>query len=209
MELPSSFFQVVSGLISGAAFLIYIANIIWGNTRPSRSSWWIIGVVWIIFLFSSLSLAPGISFLEKWNALAGNWILLAYIVGSFAIAILSLWCGSSDRWGMFDYLCAIFAALAVFLFFVTENSLWSLIFSTIADFCGILPTIRNAWKFPQHEHFFAWFLESISGILVLFAITRWSFDLVGVSDWASPIYLVIMNTLITTIILLRHPRAER
>lgn len=196
--------QSLAGIISISAFGIYIYNIWRGKTRPSRSSWWIITAVWVVLLLSSISLSPGDTFVEKWNNVASNWISLSYIIGSLIIAISSLWRGSSEKWGMFDWLCLVLATASVVVYFALDKPLLSLAASVLADFFGILPTVKNAWKFPAQEHMLAWFLEVVASGLVVFAVVNWSVTPAGVADWISPLYLIIMNGIIMLLVARRY-----
>jgi len=202
----TTIFQWAAGLLSFGAYGVYIFDIWFGTTRPSRSSWWILSIIWIVLLLSSVALAPGENFVEQFSSTAGGYISLAYILCSLIIAISTIWRGSKELWGLFDWLCLIFAGLSLILFIFVQNPILSLVSAILADIFGILPTIKNAWNYPNHEHFWAWFLTSFASILSLFAITRWTLDLTGASDWLSVFYLLIINILITIIIFYRRFR---
>lgn len=194
---------IIAGGLSLIAFGVYIYNIIFGQTRPSRSSWWIISAVWIVLLLSSLSLSPGETWIEKWNTLPANWISLVYIVASLVIAILSIKKGSGEKWEFFDYCCAVLAVISLVFYIGFHAPLLSLVTALLADFFGILPTVKNAWKYPRNEHFFAWLLEVVASILTLSLVTNWTLTQEGFAKWGSPSYLTIMNGLITLCIMRR------
>ncbi len=170
------------------------------NVRPSRSSWWILSVVWTIVLFSSISLAPGATYSAQWSAIAGSWISIAYIVGSLGVAVSTLWRGSDAKWQYSDYLCAIFASIAVILFFVFKDPQSSLIFGILADFFGLIPTIIHSHRSPQEESFISWCIGTFGSLLGIFAVSHWSLSFESASDWASPIYIFLINISITLLI---------
>lgn len=191
---------LISGIISLAAYILYIYTIWFGSTRPSRSSWWILTVVWTVLLLSSLSLTPGATLKEQFLALPGGWLTLSYIAGSLVIAISTLWRGSSDKWGIFDYMCALFASLSLVLYFVSGIPFLALVMAVIADLFGILPTMKNAWLHPDEEDLKAWVLESIASILALFGISTFFFTAESFAAWSPVVYLVIVNVIITLFI---------
>ena len=192
-------FGLIAGAISLCAYGLYIYQIWRGNTRPSRSSWWILTVVWGVLLASSLSLgSEGVG--SNWTAYVERGIQVVYVAGSLVIAISTIWRGSSQPWGRLDWLCAASAGLALILYFVFENFALSLAMSLLADIFGIIPTVQNARKYPQHEDFNAWALESFASVLALFAITTWAFTLDSASEMLPVFYLVIINISITYLI---------
>lgn len=191
---------LISGIISLAAYILYIYTIWFGSTRPSRSSWWILTIVWSVLLLSSLSLTPGATLREQFLALPGGWLTLSYIAGSLVIAISTLWRGSSDKWGIFDYMCAAFAALSLILYFVSGVPFLALVMAVVADLFGILPTMKNAWLHPDEEDLKAWVLESIASILALFGISAFLFTEESFAAWSPVVYLVIVNVIITLFI---------
>lgn len=193
-------FALVSGIISLAAYGLYIYTIWFGDTRPSKSSWWILTVVWSVLLLSSISLSSEGTLVEKFQTLPGGWLSLSYILGSLIIAISTIWRGASEKWGTLDYWCAGSALLALILYFVIHEPFWALVLSLVADVFGIIPTIKNAYVHPDKEDITAWTLESIASIIGLLAITGWFASYESISQWSPVVYLVIVNVIITLLI---------
>lgn len=190
---------LVAGGISLISYILYIYAIWWGSTRPSRSSWWILTVVWGVVFLSSLSLAPGATHEAQWVALASRWLQVVYLVGALAIAISTIWRGANEKWGRFDYLCAASAGIALILYFVVGSPVWSFVFGVLADFFGLFPTIKHAYQRPDEEDLLAWVLTCVGAVVTLFAIPFWSRD--NASDWIIPVYLTIVDTIPTYFIL--------
>ena len=191
---------ITAGVISLLAYGLYIYKIWWGNTRPSKSSWWILSFVWIIVLLSSVSLAPGNTINEQWTSIASRWLSVSYIIGSLVIAVSTIWRGSGKKWNLFDYACLVSAGVAMICYFFFNNSAASLVFAIFADLCGIMPTIKHAWQNPHEEDLTAWIVESFASLLGILAVTHWSLTFQDASDWASPVYLLIINIIIVCII---------
>jgi hypothetical protein len=197
-----NFFKLneLAGFLSLLAHVWYIGTILFGSTRPSKSSWWILGFVWLVVFASSVDLAPGETLDEKLQNCAGGYLTLVYVVGAFVIAVLSVVKGEKDTsWKILDYMCAVGAVMSVVCYLVVAYALpvhymvYTLIISLIADVFGIIPTVKNAWKNPDKEDIWAWGIEWLSSTIAVFAITRWTMYSEGVSDWASPLYLFLGN----------------
>lgn len=191
---------IIAGLVSLFSYGLYIYQIWWGETRPSKSSWWILSVVWTVILLNSISLAPGLDAKEKWGAIAASWLSIAYIVGSLAIAVSTIWRGAHEKWRWTDYVCAFSAGVAIIFYLVVKNPEISLVLSFVADFFGLLPTIENAWKYPEQEDFLAWCLTVVAAVIGLFAVSHWSLSFAGASDWLSPVYLTVFDGLTTALL---------
>jgi len=201
--------SLLAGILSLFAYALYIYKIWWGDTRPSRSSWWLLSVVWVVLLLSSISLVNGGTFVEKFISLPGGWLTLSYIVGSLVIAVSTIWRGSSDPWGSFDYTCAGVTAVALVFYLFVGIPIVSLILAIIADLFAILPTVKNAWKFPIHEDFIAWTITLIASILSITAVESWKLTQASFAEWSTPLYLVLINGLITFIIARRFVKKRR
>ena len=193
----------IAGGISFFEYAVYIYDIFERDTRPSRSSWWILSIVWIVFFASSLSLAPGYSFIEKFHNLAGGSLFLTYIAGSIIIAVLSVKYGSRDKINKLDVVCATLTMCSLVLFFITTK-IYSLIAAIIADFFAILPTIKNAYKYPHQESLRAWILCVIASTIALFAVNKWDTSFESFSDWSNPVYLTVINLIILSIMFFRR-----
>jgi hypothetical protein len=187
-------FALTAGIFTISAYLVYIYSILFGEARPSRSAWWILFVVWAVLFGSSFHLSPGETYQEKWNALGGNWISVAYIAGSLILALLSLWKHQKDSWSVLDWLCVSSAGIAVICYFLLHgNLLWSLFFSILADFFGMLPIMKNAWRNPRNEPWFSWLLEATGSIIAVVAVTNWVLSLEYITYWVIPVYATLVN----------------
>jgi hypothetical protein len=190
---------LTAGLISVAAYAIYIYGMWWGNTRPSRSSWWLLTVVWTVIFMSSISVGKDAPTATTEDYL-DRALQISYIFGSLIIAISTIWRGSNIKWDMYDYMCAACTAVALALYFVFSAPMPSLIMAVVADIFAILPTVNNSKTNPEHEHLSAWKLELFASALAMFAISSWSFKFDSISLWLPNLYLITANGLIVILI---------
>jgi hypothetical protein len=177
--------SVTVGLIS---LVPYLVDVVRGRTKPHMFSWLIWGMV------------MAIACAAQWAADAGPgaWWTLCSALGCLSIAALSLWQGEknitrSDWWAL------VFAFLAIPLWYVTEEPLWSVILVTCIDISGYYPTFRKSYLKPYEEHATAFSIGAVGCFISICAME--SFTLTTV---LYPIMICSMNALLVTMLLLRR-----
>ena len=185
IEFIREYAGLISGIISFWAYLIYIFAILRGQTKPSRSTWWILTLVGALILGSAYSL----------GARESIWIQLSYVVGPFIVAILSVKHGEGQGFSRLDIVC-IFGALISASFWIIFNSpLIGLIGSIGVDFIGLIPTLKKSFFKPEEESPESWLTETFASFINMLAVTAW-FSLEH-KDWIYALYLFSVNGLIT------------
>lgn len=189
--------SIIAGVISGGAYFIYLHGMWRKDTRPSKSSWWMVTVVWVVVFLSSLSLDS-----SKHDSFAyfERTIQIVYILGSLLIAISTIWRGQKEPWEWSDYLCAICVAIALTLYIVFRDPFLSMILGIAADAFAIIPTIRNAKNNPHSEHKLAWNIELFSCLIAVFGISVLNTTAESMALWVPIIYLVVVNGIIVALI---------
>jgi hypothetical protein len=183
----------VAGIVSLAAYGPYILAILRGKTRPNRASWWIWTVVG--FMLGTSYYCSG--------ADHTLWAPVSYAIGPIATAILSIKYGEGG-WTRFDRCCLLGAGVSVALWWTFGSPLIALLINLLIDFMGALPTIRKAYQEPESEDRVAWTLFVAGNLANLFAVERWTFSIA-----AYPIYMLLCNGLITTLVFVRRtPKAR-
>lgn len=184
--------EKIAGLLSFAAYIVYIVSILNGTTKPSRSTWWIVTLVGLIILWSSYSL----------GALENLWIQLSYVIGPCIIGFLSLWYGKGTGLSKLDIVCFVGALVSVVLWIIFNSPFIAFLGSILVDFIGLVPTIAKVMRSKeQDESISAWGLETIASTLNALTITVW-FTLEP-KDWMYALYLLSMNGLITIFLIYR------
>lgn len=186
----SSIAGPVAGILAIIAFFLYIFTVLWGKTRPNRATWWILTIEGIIVLASYYTL----------GARDTIWIPMSYVIGSLMIAILSLRHGEGG-WTLFDKICLGGAGISIALWWLLADPFVALSTNIATDLFGLFPTIRKSYLHPRGENRAAWMLDSLASVINLFGVERWTFNLA-----VYPIYLVIFNSLIASILFLRRKR---
>ena len=173
-------FGISAGILSISAYPVYYADILRGNTKPSRITWWILTL---------LNVALSISYYAS-GARDTIWIPVSYSVGFFIVALLSIKYGDAD-WQLTDYLCLVGALISLGAFFFTHSSKITLYFIILTDFVGLVPTIYKSFKKPWTESRLSWGIAAAASLLNVFAINEWNF---AVAFY--PFYVFATNILI-------------
>lgn len=175
---------ILAGVLSFAAYVLYIFSTLQGKTKPNRATWWILTLVGLMIATSYYA----------GGARDTIWVALSYVLGPAIIAVLSLKYGEG-RWERLDQLCLTGALISAAIWYLSESALLVLFINILMDFLGLLPTIKKSYLRPEGENRAAWTLESFSGVLNMFAIERWTFAIAFY-----PMYLLILNVTITVLL---------
>lgn len=182
--MSTIFFGEVAGIVSFAAYLLYIYTIIRGQTKPNRATWWILSLVGTMI---AISYYAG-------GARDTIWVAVSYIAGPLITAILSLWYGEG-KWETLDKVCLTGAIVSAIVWYLSSSALIALSVNLLMDFLGLIPTIKKSYLRPTGEDRTAWTLESFAGILNMFAIKTFTFAII-----LYPLYLLILNVFITLLL---------
>ncbi len=177
-------FGIVAGILSFAAYALYIFATLRGTTKPNRATWWILTLVGLM-IAASYYVA---------GARDTMWVALSYVLGPAIIAVLSLKYGEG-RWERLDQVCLAGALISAVVWYFSESALIVLLINILMDFLGLLPTIKKSYLRPEGEDRAAWTLESFAGMFNIFAIERWTFAIAFY-----PLYLLVMNGIVTLLL---------
>lgn len=177
-------FGQIAGVISFVAYLLYITTTISGRTKPNRATWWILSLVGFMIAISYYSS----------GARDTIWVAVSYVVGPLIIAILSLWYGEG-KWETLDKVCLIGAIISAIIWYFSSSALIVLSINIFMDFLGLIPTIKKSYLRPDGENRTAWTLESLAGVLNVFAIDRFVLNII-----LYPLYIFIINISITVLL---------
>lgn len=166
-----------AGLLQLTALPIYVRDIFRGGTKPSRVTWWILG-----FLNAMIAASYFAS-----GARATIWIPIAYAIGFFIIAVLSIRYGEG-KWTSFDRICVAGALTAGLIWWLADVPQLTLFLLVAIDFFGLLPTIIKAYKKPGTENRVSWTIATIASVLNVAAIETW---VLAVAVY--PLYVLITN----------------
>jgi hypothetical protein len=188
MNIPSSSFGMVAGILSAGCLLPYIVSTIQGKTKPHRVTWWILSGVGFLLTANQFFAGGGSTI----------WLTLCAAVGQLVLAILSIRFGEG-KWGNLDRVAIVGAIVSIVIWQKFNSPLLSLGLSIATDFLGCLPTIHKARRAPETENFTSWALYFVASSLNLLAIESWT-----LAQVLLPMYLFIANGVIFAFLLRPH-----
>ena len=165
----------------------YIIDTLKGKTKPNRISWLLWAIAPMIATIAAISDGVGLATLPVFMAGFGPMLVL---IASFI--------NKNSYWKLekYDYLCGGFSILALILWGITKEPTVAIIFALISDGFASIPTIIKSWKAPETETYTTYAL-GVVGVSTSFLIME-NFSL---SEIAFPIYLLILNSSLTLIII--------
>lgn len=176
-------FGITSGLLSGAAFMPYIRDVVRGRTQPKRAAW----LIW-----SVISLISFVSLIDE-GATASLWFVGTQSLGTASIFALSIGLGRGDYLSRKDIGVLAGAALGVALWQATDEPGLALAMNIAASSLGGFAMIGKAYRSPDTETLSTWILFALSAAL--------SVASVGSLAWVELAYPVYLLTLYLAIIL--------
>ncbi|MDP2930645.1 MAG: hypothetical protein Q8N56_03520 [bacterium] len=165
----------------------YIKDTLKGLTKPNRVTWLMWSVAPLIGAFAGFAKGAGWAALPVFMA---GFCSLLILIASFA--------NRNAYWKLekFDYFCGFFSILALLLWGITKEPLVAIIFSIISDGFAAIPTLVKSWKHPETETLAPYVVGIFTSLTSFTAVKTWDF-----SSVAFPVYLVLMNNLLTFAIL--------
>lgn len=190
-------FAILGALITVAGSASYARDTLRGRTQPNRVTW----MLW--------TLAPLIAFAAEVDQGVGleSLMTLAVGVGPLLVVIASyLDPRAYYRLTRFDAVCGALSLAALVAWGVTGRGNVAIVFSILADFFGLIPTLRKAHREPETESASAFVSSACGATITLLTITLWTFANVGF-----PVYILAADVTLSTLILrpqLRRHTAE-
>lgn len=180
-------FIVISSILAIVNVLPYIRDVYKKKTKPRIVSW---------FNWSLLNaIASAASFSDHQYASA----ILTLLVSIETLVVVTLAFHYGDRdIGPFDMICQIGAIVGLILWLAFNSPSIAIIATVTIDIIATTPTLRHSWQKPNEETGITFVLGSVAAIFALLAAQGHK-----VTAIVFPIYLVLINILISMIIYLR------
>ena len=117
------------------------------------------------------------------------------------IAVLGIITNGILSFERFDIGCLIFAGGGLGLWYIFNSPAIAIVAVIIIDVIAGLPTLRHVWKTPQEETLVEFLMAGAASCLTVLAAT--SMEITAI---AYPLYILIFDGTIATIIILRRRR---
>jgi hypothetical protein len=180
----------VSSVLTLASVIPYILEILRGKTKPRIVSW----ITWTLLT----GIAAAASFADGQVPAA----VLATCCTIATASVVLLGYRKGDRsLDKFDIVCMGGVVVGLILWLVFNSPAIAVLAAVTIDLVGALPTIRHSWQKPHEETAITFAVSSLAAGLTLAVAGDWRITAV-----AYPIYLVAINVIVTTVILLSPHR---
>ncbi len=151
-----------------------------GTSKPNLVTWGL----W--------ALAPLIASGAAISANADGWATVRIFVSGFGPLLVFIFAfilrQSYWKLSTFDYACGIFSVIALFVWLGARSPILAILLLALADLLASLPTILKAWKHPETETLYTYFIGLFTSSIILPAIPVWNIE-----NAAFQIYLLIAN----------------
>jgi hypothetical protein len=179
---------IVSAVLSLSGAFAYIRDMLKGKSTPNL-------VTWGLWAFAPL-IATGAAL----SADADPWATVRIFMTGFGpilIFFTALFI-SKSYWKLssFDYACGAFSIIALVAWLIADSPVLAILLAAVADLFATLPTIIKAWKYPETETFYTYFIGLFTASIVMPAIPIWNIE-----NSAFQIYALLANSALCFIVL--------
>jgi len=172
---------VVAAIAVLLAALLYIRSMFRGGAKPNRVTWF----MWSVapFIATAAAISNGVGWAALPVFMSGFLPFLIFIASFFA---------KDAYWKLskFDYLFGVLSALALILWYLTNNDNIAILFAIGSDGFAAIPTLRKTWTYPETESVWPYAVGIFNAATAFGVAQIWSF-----SEIAFPAYLIAINAL--------------
>jgi hypothetical protein len=187
-------FIILSSILTLAAGLPYLRDLIRGKTKPRVVTW----LVWSIV--TGLAATASLSDHQYASAV----LTASETVETLVIAVFAYVRARNRAIETLDVVCLVGAGIGLVVWQFFHAPAAAVVASVIIDLIGSLPTIKHMWQKPQEETWLTFALSTLAGLSALLAAT----DL-RITEIASPIAIMVVNGVFAVIIVRRRRRRGR
>ncbi|QQR50246.1 hypothetical protein IPF86_04180 [Candidatus Nomurabacteria bacterium] len=185
--------SIIAVALSFVGYGIYIRDILRRKTVPHAFTF----LIWSIA--SSVTWALQVS----GGAGVGAWITFAVSAICIFIFFLSLKYGEKKITKL-DIIFLLVSLIALGLWLLAKQPVWSMILLVATDVSGFGPTIRKSWNKPFQENLFTWELTAFRHALGIIALEKFN-----ILTLLYPITWVIVNTLFSIFLIVRRRQVNK
>lgn len=188
-----SILGVLSVLLAITGYGIYFRQIFSGKIKPHAFSWFVWGITTTVIFLGQIVKGAG----------PGAWTTGAIAIACYVVFGFAIFKGQRD-FVLWDWIFLIIAFVSLISWRLTKDPTYALILLTITDAVATFPTLRKAYNKPFEESFALFSLNSVKSIFSITAFQTYTFAAV-----LYPIMLVLFNTLVALVIMVRRRRLQK
>lgn len=185
--------SVIGVILSFVGYGVYVRDILAGKTVPHTFTF----LIWSIASTTTWGLQV------HGGAGVGAWITLAVSLICIFIFFLSLKYGEKEITKL-DVTFLVISLIAIFLWLVVDQPVWSIILLVGSDVSGFGPTIRKSWNKPFNESLFTWELTAFRHGLTIFALEKFN-----ILTLLYPITWTVVNAAFSIFLIVRRRQIKQ
>jgi len=187
---------IVAGIISFAAYPIYIFRSWQKDNSPHPFTWILSAIISFVFLFSYRESGAGNTFWVPLSDFIGNTILAIFVLAQAEhkksgknkqcslmewLRILSSLLFQAPtckflKWFMafdiIDRFCAILTVIAILFLSLSNDAYIAFAATLLAEVLALIPTIRSVWQDHNNEDALTWGFSVLGDVFNIFAIQK-------------------------------------
>lgn len=179
---------LLSVCISLSGAFAYIRDMIRGKSKPNL-------VTWGLWTFAPL-IATGAAI----SSGADLWSTVRIFISGFGplLIFVTAFLIRQGYWklGRFDYLCGALSLVALGVWLIADSPVVAILVAAVADLLATLPTLKKAWKYPETETLYTYFVGIFTAVIVIPAIPIWNIE-----NAAFQVYLLLANISLAFVVL--------
>jgi hypothetical protein len=179
---------ILSTILSLSGAFAYIRDMFRGKSKPNL-------VTWGLWAFAPL-IATGAAL----SASADGWATVRIFTSGFGpfLVFIAAFVARQSYWKLsfFDYACGALSVIALVAWLGADSPVLAILLAATADLFATLPTLIKAWKFPETETMYTYFIGLFTASIIIPAIPVWNIE-----NAAFQIYLLIANAFLFAAVL--------
>ncbi len=188
-EAQLATFGILAGVFNSLGFIPYIRDILKGNTKPQRATYWIWFTVSVVAFFGQW--AGGARWTLVWSFTA--------LAGTGTVAVLSLKYGYKS-FHRLDGLAILATIIGVALSLIFRSPLLAVVTAVLIDAIAASLLLHKTWLAPHTEHIWAWTISLTAATCGVLAVGHWQ-----PAVYLAPLLNLAVNLLMVTFIIYRKP----
>ncbi len=188
MQSSDILLGLLATVVGGIGYFRYLRDIFRGKTKPHAFSWFVWG------LLTSIAFAAQIVS----HAGPGAWVTGLTAIVCLGISVLGLLKGNY-QFDALDWWSLSGALLGIAVWKLTNEPLLAVIFVTITDTIGFVPTFRKGYRLPYEETLSHYILASLKFLISLPALSA-----LTLVNWLYPVSLILGNGVFAIMLIVRR-----
>lgn len=166
MDISPQLIGSIAGIVAFVSIIPYIASILRGHTKPSRSAY----AIWVV-----IEILTAASYIAA-GARSTMWVSLAISLSAIIVFFLSFKYGMGGA-SKLDLWCLGLAAGAIICWLTTKNPVIALCMGVLAGKIGYIPVIKKSYLYPETENSLSWVMIAVASFLNICALTSLKFEI--------------------------------